>query len=65
VLNLAGRPVATLAQDRATDAGLQRLAWTGQTLTGTRAPAGRYLVRLTARQAGGAQASGLSSVTLP
>ncbi|MBM3477329.1 MAG: hypothetical protein FJX75_29015 [Armatimonadetes bacterium] len=64
VLNLAGRPVAILAQDRTTAAGLQRLAWTGRTLTGTPAPAGRYLVRVTARQAGGAQASGLCSVTL-
>jgi hypothetical protein len=64
VLNIAGRPVALLAQGRPSAAGVQRLAWNGQSLTGTAAPAGRYLARVTARDASGAQATALAPVSL-
>jgi hypothetical protein len=64
VLNVAGRPVATVLQDRATAAGLQRVVWSGQTANGTRAPGGRYLIRVTARSEGGRQSSALTSVLL-
>ena len=63
ILNLAGRPVALLAQARPTDAGLQRLAWNGQSLTGTGVPAGRYLARIKARDATGAQATALAPMS--
>jgi hypothetical protein len=63
VLNLAGRPVALLAEDRAADAGLQRLAWNGRSLTGTPAPAGRYLARITARDGAGTQATALAPLS--
>jgi len=64
VLNMAGRPVAVLAQDRAADAGVQRLAWNGRSATGTVAPAGRYLIRVAARSAAGHQATALAPVRL-
>jgi hypothetical protein len=53
VLNLAGRPVATVTQSRAMGAGLQRLAWNGQSAAGTQVPAGAYLVSVEARDASG------------
>jgi hypothetical protein len=64
ILNLAGRTVALPARATASNAGLQRLAWNGQSLTGTAAPAGRYLARITARNATGAQATVLVPVSL-
>jgi hypothetical protein len=64
VLNLAGRPVAVVTRDAATEAGLQRLAWTGQTAHGTAAPAGQYLVRMRARNADGQQATALAALRL-
>jgi hypothetical protein len=54
VLNLAGRTVATVANNAPTEAGLQRMTWSGRTTTGTSAPAGAYLVRIAARSANGA-----------
>ena len=65
VLNLAGRPVAVLAQDRPADSGSQRLVWNGQSASGTTAPSGRYLVRVSARAGGGLQATALVPLTLP
>ena len=64
ILNLAGRPVATVLQDRATEAGLRRAVWTGQTLNGTRAPNGQYLLRIAARSADGRQSTALATVPL-
>ncbi len=64
VLNVAGRPVATVARDRAADVGLQRLVWSGRADTGLRVPAGPYLVEITARSAGGSQARALTTVRL-
>ena len=64
VLNLAGRPVAVLAQERPTNAGLQRLAWNGRSLSGASAPSGRYLARITARSADGTQATALAPLGL-
>jgi hypothetical protein len=64
VLNLAGRPVALVAREAATEAGLQRLAWSGQTAQGTAAPAGQYLVRVRARNADGQEAGALATLQL-
>jgi hypothetical protein len=64
VLNIAGRPVATVCRDREATEGLQRVIWSGQTAQGTRAPSGMYLVRITARDPDGAQASGLCTLRL-
>jgi hypothetical protein len=62
VLNIAGRRVAIVARDVACGAGLQRMAWSGQTVGGTAVPSGTYLLRVTARDAEGGQASGLTSL---
>jgi FlgD Ig-like domain len=61
VLNLGGRLVATPVADALCRAGTQRLAWTGETGAGARAPAGRYIVRITARGASGQAATALAT----
>ncbi|MBC7286621.1 MAG: carboxypeptidase regulatory-like domain-containing protein, partial [Armatimonadetes bacterium] len=48
VLNMAGRVVARLAQDRVVPAGSNSLAWNLRGDSGAPVPAGRYLVRLVA-----------------
>jgi len=63
VLNLAGRAVAE-ARPRALGAGVQRLTWNGLSASGTRVPAGRYLVRVTARDGAGRTSTGLASMQL-
>ena len=62
VLNIAGRPVATVLRDRRTEAGLQQVVWNAQSAAGTRVPAGQYLVRVTAKAADGAQAQAVAQV---
>jgi hypothetical protein len=49
VLNLAGRPVATVVSDRACAAGPQSVVWNQRSTSGTRVPSGRYLCVLQAR----------------
>jgi len=63
-MNVAGRPVALIARDVDLPPGLHRLAWSGRTDLGTAAPAGRYLLRVLARDAAGRQASALCTVDL-
>jgi len=65
VLNLAGRVVAMPAQAVSLAAGTERVLWSGRTAAGTRAPGGRYLVRLIARDNGGRQATMLCFMSLP
>lgn len=55
ILNLAGREVAVLPE-RTLPAGTQTLLWDGRSMAGTAVVPGQYLVRLEARQVGGAQA---------
>jgi hypothetical protein len=64
LLNVAGRPVATVARERSTDAGLQRIVWSGRSDYGTLAPNGRYLARIVARDEDGQQAQALCSLRL-
>jgi flagellar hook assembly protein FlgD len=64
VLNVAGRPVRTIAADKPLEAGLQTLVWDCKADGGLRVPAGLYLVRLTARAADGAQSTALATVSL-
>jgi hypothetical protein len=65
VLNIAGRPVAAVLRDSATGSGVQRVIWSGQTAHGTPAPAGMYLVRISARNADGQQQTALCGLALP
>jgi hypothetical protein len=63
VLNVAGREIAVLpAQDLA--AGVSAMRWDGRSALGTRVPAGRYLVRVTARTPDGGQAQALVALEL-
>jgi hypothetical protein len=64
VLNVAGRAVAMVRTDHPSEAGLQRVLWDGRTLNGTRAPGGRYLIRVTARGIGGEQSTALAAVSV-
>ncbi len=64
VLNIAGRPVATVVPGRASEAGLQRVVWNGRSDRGTRAPSGTYLFRITARDREGRQAQSICALRL-
>lgn len=48
VLNISGRAIRRLSATAATPGEIQTVAWDGRNAHGARAPAGRYLVRLTA-----------------
>ncbi|MBM3501119.1 MAG: hypothetical protein FJX74_20905, partial [Armatimonadetes bacterium] len=63
VLNVAGRPVRTLAP-KDCDAGSRTLLWDGMSAAGLPVPDGLYLISLTARDAGGGEARALSRVYL-
>ncbi|MEI6503507.1 MAG: FlgD immunoglobulin-like domain containing protein, partial [Armatimonadota bacterium] len=63
VLNLAGRDVAVLPQQDLSE-GLSTLLWNGRSKSGATAPAGSYLVRVTARSEGGGQSQALAGLSL-
>lgn len=66
VLNIAGCCVAVLTPGgpKTLEPGLQRLLWNGRTSLGPLAPAGQYLVRITARKATGQMATALCTIGL-
>jgi hypothetical protein len=64
IVNLAGRPVRRLCADRACEQGSTTLLWDRRSDAGTRVPTGQYLVRITARTAGGSQAQALAPLAL-
>jgi hypothetical protein len=64
IVNLAGRPVATVCRDRSADAGVQRVYWSGVSDQGTALPAGVYLVRIIARGEEGQQVSAVARLVL-
>lgn len=63
VLNMAGRPVATLPA-RSLEAGVSSLLWNGRSATGTKVPGGQYLVKVAARAADGRSCSALAPLRL-
>jgi flagellar hook assembly protein FlgD len=63
ILNLAGRPVATLPEQNCA-AGTTTLLWSGRSAQGTLVPSGTYLLRVTAHGADGSQASVLANCNL-
>ncbi|MEI6499744.1 MAG: right-handed parallel beta-helix repeat-containing protein [Armatimonadota bacterium] len=63
VLNLAGREVVALPEQNLQQ-GLSTLLWNGSSSRGTKAPAGRYLVRVLARGEGGDRSQVLTSLSL-
>jgi hypothetical protein len=64
VLNIAGRPTATVMRDTSAGAGLQRVVWNGLADSGARVPNGAYLVRVVARDDDGQQAQSLCALRL-
>jgi subtilisin family serine protease len=64
VINIAGRAVRTVESSRVRAAGTNVVLWDGRGDTGTRAPQGSYLVRVTARAEDGTEVSALSPLRL-
>ncbi len=64
VMNIAGRPIRTLVTDRAMPAGVNELWWDGRSEAGLKVPNGTYLVRLTARDASGAQCTAVTTLQI-
>jgi serine protease len=64
VLNIAGRPVRTLAQERPCASGLNSLLWDGRSDAGLAAPAGAYLVSVQARNNSGAESRAVAVLPL-
>jgi hypothetical protein len=64
VLNLAGRPVRTLARGAALGSGANVLLWDARDQQGLRVPDGVYLVDLTARSPSGERSHALTQVRL-
>jgi len=64
VLNIAGRAIRTLGDGGVQGKGVHSVVWDGRNAGGVRAPAGRYIVKLTARADDGQQASAITSVGL-
>jgi len=62
--NIAGRRVARIAASEAADAGVQSLSWDLRSDRGTAVPAGRYLVRVTARSEDGQQVNALAALSV-
>jgi C1A family cysteine protease len=65
IVNVAGRPVRTIVADKPLGAGLQTLVWDRKADSGLAAPPGLYLVRVTARDAEGAQSTSMASLAMP
>lgn len=64
VLNLAGRPVATLGTSGTGAAGANTLLWNGKSASGSKTPAGTYLVKVATRTASGGQSVTLTPLQL-
>jgi hypothetical protein len=64
VLNLAGRPIATVCRARSCEAGANRLLWNACAESGVRVPGGRYLIQVRAQGPDGAQTSALTTVQI-
>ncbi len=64
VLNIAGRSIRQLTTGQPSPSGLNRLYWDGRSSSSTKVPAGRYLVKLTARHEEGQQTCRISSVII-
>lgn len=65
ILNLSGRSVRALATAKQSDAGTNTQSWDLRNQTGSKVPAGRYLIRITAAGDDGQQVTALAPVTVP
>ena len=64
VLNVAGRPVRTLARGQDLDAGANTLLWNAQTDQGLAVPSGAYLVEVVARGDDGSEARAVTQLRI-
>ena len=64
VLNIAGVTVRRILSGRAQQAGPQQVAWDGRNASGSNAPSGTYIIRVTARSEDGQQVSAIRSLQL-
>jgi hypothetical protein len=64
VLNIAGVTVRRILSGRAQQAGPQQVTWDGRNTSGSNAPSGTYIIRLTARSDDGQQVSAIRSLQL-
>ncbi len=60
IRNIAGYPIARLADGEAAGGMTQTMTWNGRNASGARVPNGRYLLRLTARTAEGQTVQAIS-----
>ncbi|MBM3476011.1 MAG: hypothetical protein FJX75_22305 [Armatimonadetes bacterium] len=64
VLNVAGRPVATLCHNRECEAGTNTLRWSARSDSGLPAPTGTYVIEVSAKAADGNRSRALVTVRL-
>jgi len=64
VINVAGRPIRTIVTDSPMDEGINTLLWDRRDENGLNVPSGLYMIRVDARDPGGAQTSGMATVPL-
>ena len=64
VMNIAGRPVKRVVEDRSMEAGTNTLIWDGTSSRGLPVPSGVYLIRVQARDPSGAQSQAIATVQM-
>jgi serine protease len=64
VMNVAGRPIRTIATAKPMEAGLQTLLWDRKGENGLTVPAGLYMIGVTAHDPEGGQTSGMATISL-
>ncbi len=64
VINVAGRPIRTIITDSPMDEGINTLLWDRRDENGLNVPSGLYMIRVDARDPGGAQTSGVATLSL-
>ncbi len=64
VMNIAGRPIRAVESANIRSAGTNVAAWDGRNYSGSKAPPGQYLVRITAQSEDGTKTSALRSVRI-
>ena len=62
--NIAGRLIRKVVGGREYESGLATLSWNGVSDGGTKVPPGIYLIRVSARGAGGGEAQALTTLRL-
>jgi serine protease len=64
VMNVAGRPVRTIARDKSMEAGMNMLLWDRRSETGLAVPAGLYMVRVEAKLDDGQTTSAMATLAV-